>query len=310
MRIVFMGTPVFASLSLERLYHDWGDVVAVITQPDKPRNRGMKVSYSPVKQLAMTHGTQIYQPATLKDSSVVDIIRKLSCDIIVVVAYGRLLPRVILDLPPYGCINIHASLLPKYRGAAPIQWAILSGETETGVTSMYMTDELDAGDVIYRKKIPIGENETSGELHDRMSVAGAELLNETLAGISRGTAARLPQVHAEASYAPPLEKGISPIDWTDSALNIKRKVRALNPWPVATAKFDERVYKIFSVDIVEKKAGVLSPGEIVSAGQHGIEVDCSDAAEIIKELQAPGGKRMAACEYLKGHKELLSRDGG
>ena len=296
-----MGTPVFAAASLERLYRDGHDIAGVFTQPDKPRNRGMKVSYSPIKEIALSRGTEVYQPVSLADGNTVKIIRELNCEIIVVVAYGRMLPRDVLDLPPMGCINIHASLLPKYRGAAPIQWAILNGERETGVTSMYIAEKLDTGDLIYSKKVLIGENETAGELSDRLSISGAELLSETIEAISLGKAVRTPQTHSEATYAPPLKKDMSPIDWTDTALNIKCKVRGLNPWPVATAEFGRLVFKVFSADISDRKSPGKKPGEIISAGQQGLEVACSDAAILIKELQAPGGRRMAAADYLRGN---------
>ena len=305
MRIVFMGTPGFASVSLERLYKDGHDVVGVFTQPDKPRNRGMKVSFSPVKEVALAHGSKVYQPISIRDGMAANIIRELNCEIIFVVAYGKLLPVEILNLPLYGCINIHASLLPKYRGAAPIQWAILKGETETGVTSIYMAEELDAGDVIFSKRLSIGDDETAGELHERLSIAGAELLCETLDAVSKGKAIRVPQNHSEASFAPPLSKDISPIDWTDTALNIKCKIRGLNPWPVATAQLGGEIFKVFSADISNSSATNKKPGEIVTTGHHGIEIACADATVIIKELQASGGKRMKAGEYLKGHSDLI-----
>ena len=297
-----MGTPVFAAEPLKRLYSDGHDIAAIFTQPDKPRSRGMKVSFSPVKEVALAHGTQVYQPATLRDGTAADIIREVGCDIIVVVAYGKLLPGEVLELPPVGCVNIHASLLPKYRGAAPIQWAIMKGEAETGVTSMHMAQELDTGDIINCKKLLIGYDETAGELHERLSVAGAELLSETIDALYKGTASRVPQNHNDATFAPPLKKDISPIDWTDTAFNIKCKVRGLNPWPVATAELGGTVCKIFSVDIRDNISAKKRPGDIVSTGQHGIEVACADAAVLIKELQAPGGRRMPAEDYLRGNR--------
>ena len=296
-----MGTPVFAAASLERLYRDGHDIVGVFTQPDRPRNRGMKISYSPIKEIALAHGTEVYQPASLADGNAVKAIRELNCDIIIAVAFGRILPREVIDLPPLGCVNIHASLLPKYRGAAPIHWAILNGDKETGVTSMYISEKLDTGDIIFRKKITIDENETAGELSDRLSLAGAELLSETVSAILLGNAVRVPQVHSEATYAPPLKKDMSPIDWTDTALNIKCKVRGLNPWPVATAEFGGTIYKVFSVDISDRMQEGKNPGEVISAGRQGIEVACTDAVILIKELQAPGGRRMKAAEYLRGN---------
>jgi len=198
-----------------------------------------------------------------------------------------------------GAINIHASLLPKFRGAAPIQWAILEGEKETGVTSMFMAEELDTGDMLYTMSTPIGNDETAGELYDRLGFLGAELLGETIAAISRGEAERTPQNHDLATFAPPLTKDMSPIDWSDTAYKIKCKVRGLNPWPTATAELRGILFKVFSVDISKGVTG-KPPGELISAGNHGIEVACADGTVVIKELQAPGGKRMAAADYLRG----------
>jgi len=300
MRIVFMGTPDFARMPLERLYGDGHEIAGVFTQPDKPQNRGMKIRIGPVKELAMSRGTPVFQPATLRDGVAVDILRELDCDLIAVVAYGKLLPKGVLEIPAMGCVNVHASLLPKYRGAAPIQWAVINGERETGVTTMFMAEELDAGDTIFSESTPIHEDETSGELHDRLSVMGARLLSRTVEAISRNAAPGVPQNHSEATFAPPLTKEMSAIDWTETAHRIKCKVRSLNPWPVATAELNKTMYKVFAVDIADMKPE-KTPGEILSAGKHGLEIACADGAVIIKELQAPGGKRMSASDYLKGH---------
>jgi len=296
-----MGTPEFAKKPLERLYSDGHDIAGVFTQPDRPSKRGMKVTPSPVKELAVKHGTPVFQPDSLRDISVWDALHELRCDIIIVVAYGKILPRGLLLLPPLKCINIHGSLLPKYRGAAPIQWAVLNGESETGVTSMYMAEELDAGDMLYKKSTPIGDDETAGELYNRLSILGAELLGETIDAILRGEAIGTPQNHSEATYAPPLRKDMSPIDWTESAVKIKNKVRGLNPWPVATAIYNGTKYKVFSVDTGDRE-GPYTPGEIVNADANGLEVACVDGTVIIKELQAPGGKRMSAADYLRGNR--------
>ena len=298
-----MGTPDFAAKHLERLYNDGTEIAGVFTKPDMPRDRGMKLSLSPVKELAVERGTPVHQPASLRDGSIENLIRGLECDLIVVVAYGRLLPARILSVPPLGCINIHASLLPKYRGAAPIQWAVLNGEKVTGVTSMYISEELDTGDKILAADTAIGEDETAGELYGRLKEIGAELLSETVKAISGGIAIRVPQDHREATYAPPLSKDLSPIDWSETAHKIKCKVRGLNPWPVATAVIGGETLKVFSVDICCKLSG-RPPGEIVSAGGGGIEIACADGTVTIKQLQAPGRKRMMAAEYLKGHTVL------
>jgi methionyl-tRNA formyltransferase len=300
MRIVFMGTPEFAASSLNRLYEENYDVVAVFSQPDKARNRGMKMSFSPVKELAIKHGTPIFQPETLRDGSAYSILKDLQFDIIVVVAYGKLLPKEILDLPPLGCINIHASLLPKYRGAAPIQWAILNGESETGITSMYMSEQMDAGDMILAEKTKIGENETAGELFVRLGDLGAEVLSKTIKAIQNNTARRTPQNHSEATYAPFIERTFSPIDWTKTAREIKQKVLGLHPLPTATAEWGGVIYKIHSIDICDEKSP-NKPGEIVSMSKQKLEIACQDGTVMIKEIQAPGAKRMNISDFLRGN---------
>ncbi|SHH50181.1 methionyl-tRNA formyltransferase [Sporobacter termitidis DSM 10068] len=300
MRIVFMGTPGFAAVSLRRLYEDGHDILAVFTQPDKPQGRGMKLACCPVKELALAHGTPVLQPTTLRDGETLYLLHALRPDVIAVVAYGRLLPEEILRLPPYGCINIHGSILPKYRGAAPIQRAVLNGETETGVTSMYMAPEMDAGDIIMIKKTPIGDDETSGELFERLSVLGAELLSETVAALENGTAARTKQNDGEATFAPPLTKELAPLDWTKRAREITAQVRGLNPWPVATACIGGAAFKVFKARGRECPSG-KAPGTVISAEADGIEIACADGTVTILELQAPGGKRMAAADYLRGH---------
>jgi len=301
MRIVFMGTPEFAAKSLERLYNDGHDIAGVFTQADKPRNRGMKLSFSPVKELALARNTPVFQPDTLKDGVAAKIIRELNCDLLALVAYGKILTKEIIELPPYGSINIHGSILPKYRGAAPIQHAILNGDTETGVTSQYIVEEMDAGDIILTKTTAIGEDETSGELFERLCILGAELLSETVEAIEKGTARRTPQNPDEITYAPKLTRDMSPIDWTKSAFEIKNKVRGLSPWPAATMELDGKTVKVFSVEISGNKVHE-TPGTVISAGKEGIEVACADGTIIIHEVQAPGGKKMSAAEYIRGRR--------
>ena len=295
-----MGTPDFAVKPLERLYDDGHDIACVLTQPDRPRDRGLKTVFCPVKCLAMSHNTPIYQPDSLSDPELITILRDMRADIIVVVAYGKKLPSEILHLPPYGCINLHGSLLPRYRGAAPVQWAVLNGDLVTGVTSMYMTEEIDAGDIIYSTETSIGEDETSGELRDRLCGLGAEILSDSINTIMRNEVIRIPQNHSEATYAPALTKECSPICWTDTAYKIKCRVRGLNPWPVATTRIFGTTFKVYSVDICGAGA-VTAPGTIVSTGAQGIVVACADGTVTIRDIQAPGGKRMATAEYLKGH---------
>jgi len=303
-RIVFMGTPEFARAPLERLYRDGHDIAGVFTQPDKPVNRGMKVACGPVKELALSRHTPVFQPKTLRDGAAADVLRGLECELIAVVAYGKILPRKILGIPPLGAVNIHGSLLPKYRGAAPIQWAVLNGETETGVTSMLMAEELDAGDILYAKKTAIGEDETAGQLYSRLSALGAELLSETVGAISSGAAVHIAQDHSQATFAPPLTKDMAPIDWNGTARSIKCKVQGLDPWPVATTELNGTVFKVYKVETSDNRAG-NAPGTIVSSGRHGIEVACADGTVVIKELQAPGGKRMASADYLRGHEIIM-----
>jgi len=299
-RIVFMGTPEFAAQSLARLYADGYDIAGVFTQADKPKNRGMKLSVSPVKELALANNTAVYQPITLKDGIAANIIRELKCDLLVVVAYGKMLPKEILDIPRLGSINIHGSILPKYRGAAPIQHAVINGEPVTGVTSQYICEEMDAGDIILIKETDIGEDETSADLFERLSVFGAELLSETVDAISKGTAKRTAQNTAEVTYAPMLTKPLSPIDWTKNAKAIRNLVRGLIPWPVATMEIGGNILKVFSVEISESPTG-KAPGSIVSSGQSGIEIACADGSVTVKQVQASGGKRMSAADYLRGN---------
>jgi methionyl-tRNA formyltransferase len=294
-----MGTPEFAAISLERLYNDGHDIVGVFTGADKPRNRGMKLSFSPVKELALAHNTPVYQPDTLKDGVAASIIRELNCDLLALVAYGKILTKEIIDLPPYGSINIHGSILPKYRGASPIQHAILNGETETGVTSQYIAEEMDAGEIIFIKRTAIGEDETAGELFKRLCILGAELLSETVEAIEKGTTERKPQDTGKVTYAPKLTREMSPIDWTKNAFEIKNKVRGLSPWPSATMELHGKTLKVLSVDITGKKAQE-APGKIVSADKTGLEVACADGSVLVREVQAPGGKRMSAADYLRG----------
>jgi len=299
MKIIFMGTPDFAVNSLNRLYKDGHEIVYVFTREDKPRNRGMKLSFSPVKEAALAHNTPVYQPSTLNDGKAVDLIKSIGCDLIVVVAYGKILPKEILELPPFGCINIHASILPKYRGASPIQHAVMAGEKETGVTSMFLAEHIDSGDILLVKKTDIGEDETAGDLFNKLSLLGADLLSETISAMINGSLKRIPQNLDEVTYAPLLTKEMSMINWNDTVYNIKCKVRGLNPWPVAKMELSGIVMKVFSVDITGN-IPQASPGTIVSGNKKGIEVTCSDGTVLIKELQAPGGKRMSAADYIRG----------
>lgn len=301
MRIVFMGTPDFASASLEALLNNRFDVTAVFTQPDKPRGRGMEVSFCDVKKVALAHDLPVYQPTTLRTEEATELIRELNPDILVVVAYGKLIPDDILAIPRYGAVNVHGSLLPKYRGAAPIQWAVLNGDDITGITTMYLASKMDCGDIIYQAETKIGEYETSGELFDRLKVMGADLLIKTLNDIESGTAPRIPQNDEDASVVHMLDKSICPIDFTATSRQVIKKIYGLQPWPVAVADIGGNDLKIFKAEYTGHQFD-KTPGTVVSADNCGIEIVCGDGMSIlITEVQASGKKRMPASDYLRGH---------
>lgn len=298
MRVVFMGTPDIAATCLKKILADGFDVVGVYTQPDRPKGRHMKLVASPVKEVAAAAGIPVFQPEHFREEETVTELRELKPDICAVVAYGRILPQKVLDVPPLGCINIHASVLPKYRGSAPYQWAVLDGLAQTGVTAMYLSREMDAGDIIDVSKTPIGENETAGELLDRLAVLGAELLSKTLKRFESGKVSAVPQNEAEVSYAPMLDKSICPIDWTKTAQQVHNHVRGLHPWPVATMELQGKTVKVHATRVVE---GSGRPGEILGLTKTGLRIACGEGAVEILSLQAEGGKRMAAPDYFRGH---------
>ncbi len=298
MRVVFMGTPDIAATCLNRIIEDGFDVVAVYTQPDRPKGRGMKMVYSPVKELALAHDLPVYQPENFRDPETVRNLQALQPDVVAVVAYGRILPQAVLDIPPLGCINIHASLLPSYRGSAPYQWAVLDGLQETGVSAQYMQLAMDAGDVIDVEKTPIGENETAGRLLDRLAVLGAGLLSRTLSRVSQGPVAAQKQDEACVSFAPMLDKTMCPIDWNKTAKQVHDHVRGLHPWPVATAVLAGTFFKIHETVLTQ---GAGQPGQILGLTKTGLVVACGEGAVEIRSLQAEGGKRMAAPDYFRGH---------
>ncbi|MDR0917472.1 MAG: methionyl-tRNA formyltransferase [Oscillospiraceae bacterium] len=301
LRVAFFGTPDFAATCLTRVFGDGHTVVCAVTQPDKPSGRGNKFAVSAVKSLA-TGRCDVYQPTTLRDGEALRYLENLAPDIIVAVAYGKILPHEILALPKLGCVNVHASLLPKYRGSAPIQRAVLNGERETGVCSMYMDAGLDTGDVIFTRRTAIGDDETSGELFERLAILGADTLSDTLAAIERGDAPRTPQNNGDATYALPIEKSEAPIDWSRASNDIVNHVRGMNPKPTATAVINGEIFKVFKVSAADGN-GVA--GTVLAADARGITVACGDGAVTITELQAAGGKRLAAADYLRGHKITL-----
>ena len=298
MRVVFMGTPDIAATCLKKILADGFEVVGVYTQPDRPKGRGMKMVASPVKEVALAAGIPVFQPETFREEETVEQLRSLKPDICAVVAYGRILPQKVLDVPTLGCINIHASVLPKYRGSAPYQWAVLDGLKETGVTAMYLCREMDAGDIIDVSKTPIGENETAGELLDRLAVLGADLLSKTLTRFESGKVPAVPQNEAEVSYAPMLDKTMCPIDFTKTAQQVHDQVRGLHPWPVATMELQGQKFKVHATRVVE---GSGKPGEILGLTKTGLRIACGEGAVEVTQLQAEGGKRMAAPDYFRGH---------
>jgi len=300
MRIVFMGTPDIAATCLKQILAAGMDVVGVYTQPDRPKNRGMKLAFSPVKEVALAHDLPVFQPENFREEETVEQLRQLQPDVVAVVAYGRILPQKVLDIPCKGCINIHASLLPAYRGSAPYQWAVLNGEKVTGVTAMYLCREMDAGDMIDSVETPIGPNETAGELLDRLAVLGAELLEKTLCAMEKGDVCCTCQDSSKVTYAPMLDKSICPIDWSKSAQQVHDHVRGLHPWPVATAEIAGTRFKIHCTVPVEGKKNA-APGTILALTKTGLQIACGEGAVEIRSLQAEGGKRMAAPDYFRGH---------
>ncbi len=300
MRVVFMGTPDIAAVCLNRILQDGFQVVGVYTQPDRPKSRGMKLTASPVKELALAHGLPVFQPESFREDEAVEQLRALEPDVVAVVAYGRILPQRVLDIPPMGCINIHASLLPKYRGSAPYQWAILDGCQQTGVTAMYLCREMDAGDMIDVRKTPISQQETAGQLLERLAQLGAELLSSTLDKLSRGPVERIPQDPAQVSYAPMLDRSMSPIDWSRTAAQISCQVRGLHPWPMATAELAGTKFKIHQVAVLQEQTQA-QPGTVLGLTKTGLKVACGEGVVEILSLQAEGGKRMAAPDYFRGH---------
>ena len=298
MRVVFMGTPDIAATCLKRILADGFDVVGVYSQPDRPKGRGMKMIFSPVKEVALAENIPVFQPENFKADEDVDALRALNPDVIAVVAYGRILPQRVLDIPAKGCVNIHASLLPQYRGSAPYQWAVLDGLTETGVSAQHMVWEMDAGDVIDVEKTVIGENETAGELLDRLAVLGADLLSRVLTRFEQDDVAGVPQKEEDVTFAPMLDKTMCPIDWTKTAQQVHNHVRGLHPWPVATMELQGEKFKVHATRIVE---GSGRPGEILGLTKTGLKIACGEGAVEVISLQAEGGKRMAAPDYFRGH---------
>lgn len=301
MRILFMGTPDFAVPALKALVDAGHEICGVFTQPDKPKNRGMKLMQTPVKEFAVAHEIPVFQPVKLRDGTAFHLMEQLKPELVVVAAYGRILPDDILSFPRYGCINVHSSLLPKYRGAAPIHWAILNGEMETGVTIMHMTAELDAGDIISAASTPIDPEETAEALHDRLALMGAGLLTKAVKDIAAGEAMRFPQDHAKATYAPMLSRALSPMDWNRTARELHNQVRGLIPWPAAVTVLGGARCKVLAAHAANEKKD-LPAGTIFEAGKNGIKIACGGGTVlVIDTLQPDGGKRMKASDFVRGH---------
>ena len=297
MRIVFMGTPDFAVPSLQALIDAGHDVCAVYTQPDKPQGRKQILTAPPVKTLALEHDIPVFQPNTLKNEDEQARLRELAPEVIIVVAYGKLLPKAVLDIPPHGCINVHGSLLPRWRGAAPIQWAVIAGDEMAGVTTMQMAEGLDTGDMLLTYETKVGEKETAGELFDRLAQSGAELLTETLVKLNDITPR--PQDDAQSCYAHMLDKQMAVIDWSKSAHEIDCLIRGLNPWPIALTTLSGERLKVFAA---EKAVGNGEPGTVLEADpKKGLTVACGEGALGLTEIQLVGGKRMKATDFLRGH---------
>ena len=314
MRIVFMGTPDFSVPALKALVEAGHQVIAVVTQPDKPKGRGKEVQMTPVKIQAMEYGIPVYQPAKVREASFVEVLKGLEADVYVVIAFGQILPKAVLELPKYGCINIHASLLPKYRGAAPIQWCVIDGERETGITTMMMDVGLDTGDMLEKAVIPIEEKETGGSLHDKLSMAGGDLILSTLKKLEEGTLVRTPQTDEGTCYAKMLTKSLGDIDWNQGAVSIERLIRGLNPWPSAYTLWNGKTIKIWSADVTTgreaaaflSESGVpsetgITPGTVVCSDKHSLVVCTGDGLLSVRELQMEGKKRMDTPAFLRGY---------
>ena len=302
MKVIFMGTPEFSVGTLEALIEAGHEVALAVTQPDKPKGRGGKMQYTPVKEAALKHGIPVFQPKKVREPECVEELKQYNADIIVVIAFGQILPKEILEMTPFGCVNVHASLLPKYRGAAPIQWAVIDGEEVSGVTTMQMDEGLDTGDMLLKTEIRLDEKETGGSLHDKLAAAGAELCVRTLKGLEEKTVVPKPQGESPTAYARMLDKKLGNIDWSRDAESIERLVRGLNPWPSAYTNWDGKVMKIWEAKAEKREAetgGV--PGTVISVEKDGFCVETGDGVLKVLALQIPGKKRMDADAFLRGY---------
>ena len=299
MKVIYMGTPDFSVGALEAIIKAGHEVVLVVTQPDKPKGRGKAMQASPVKECALSHGIEVFQPTKIRESENVEYLRKFGADIFVVAAFGQILPKSILDMPKYGCVNIHASLLPKYRGAAPIQWAVINGDEVTGVTTMLMNEGIDTGDMIAKKQVRLAEDETGGSLFDRLADTGAELIVETKKMLEEGTAEFTPQNSEEATHTSMISKELGSIEWSKPAAEIERLIRGLNPWPSAYTRLKGKTFKIWKAQVVEVSSSD-KPGTIIKIGKDELLVQTGEGALSLIEVQLEGKKRMDVASFLRG----------
>lgn len=301
MRILFMGTPDFAAVSLRALYDAQFEIVGVITQPNKPQGRKKLIVDTPTKACAMQLGLPVFQPDSLRNDEVDTMVRDMNPDVFAVVAYGKIIPPNLLNIPEFGAVNVHGSILPKYRGAAPVQWAILNGDSSTGVTTMFLDEKMDTGDIIYSEQTPIGEMETAGDLFERLAEMGARLLVRTMKDIETGKAPRAKQDERLASYAPPLSKNLSPISFQESDRMVMKHICGLLPWPVATMQIAEQTLKVYAAEYTNQVSD-REPGTLIGVGADGLSVVCGNKKIIrITKIQLPGGKAMNAADYFRGH---------
>ena len=313
MKVVFMGTPDFAVSTLEAIYEAGHEIVLVVTQPDKPRGRGKEMQFPDVKVWALEHDLPVYQPVKIKEEEAIEYLRGYEADVFVVAALGQILPKAILDMPPLGCVNVHASLLPKYRGAAPIQWAVINGDKVSGVTTMQMGVGLDDGDMLLKEEVELAEDETGGSLFDRLAIVGGKLCVETIEGLKAGTVKAVPQNEDEATHVGMIKKSMGEMDFEKSAVELERLIRGLNPWPSAFTKLNGKTLKVWkaavsSYEDMANETGISvsdiegsNPGEIIWTGKDSIAVKCNGDILLMKEVQLEGKKRMTVADYLRGH---------
>lgn len=301
MKIIFMGTPDFSVPTLKALIDSDHEVIAVVTQQDKPKGRGKKMCFTPIKEVALEHKIPVFQPKRVREPEFIHVLKDLNPDAIVVIAFGQILPKVLLEIPKYGCINVHASLLPQYRGAGPIQWAVINGETETGLTTMFMDVGLDTGDMLLKETLELTKEETGGSLHDKLSLIGGPLLIRTLEQLEKSSLTRVKQDEQAATYAPMLSKELGKINWHKSAIEIERLIRGLNPWPSAYTFYDDKILKLWDSEIVAVNETTIKPGTIIELVKNkGFVIKCGDNGLLIKELQLQGKNKMDAAAFLRG----------